>query len=246
LYYFSFAGYAARKHCSRQRLRYQFEGELLSLRKYYAHSPLSHRFITAVWLRSSLITHTPFKENNMKTLHILLLALTFTATAALSSCAYAATPEDLSKDANQALAMLVKANPVAADISKKAKAVLIFPNIVKAGLIFGGAYGEGVLKQDGNVSGYYNSVTASFGWQAGAQSYGYVVFLMSDKAVKYIRETHGWEIGVGPTVVMVNEGVAKNLTSSTLKDDAYAFIFDQQGLMASLSIEGTKISRVNK
>ncbi len=182
----------------------------------------------------------------MKKHYIFLLALTFTALATLSSGAFAATPEDLNKDANQAIAMLVKANPIAADISKKAKAVLIFPNIVKAGLIFGGAYGEGVLKKDGNVSGYYNSVTASFGWQAGAQSYGYVVFLMSDKAVTYISETHGWEIGVGPTVVMVDAGVAKNLTSSTLKDDAYAFIFDQQGLMASLSIEGTKISRIKK
>lgn len=182
----------------------------------------------------------------MKNLHTLLLALTFTALATLSGGTFAATQEDLNKDGNQALSMLVKANPIAADISKKAKAVLIFPNIVKAGLIFGGAYGEGVLKQDGNVSGYYNSVTASFGWQAGAQSYGYVVFLMSDKAVKYINETHGWEIGVGPTVVMVDAGVAKNLTSSTLKDDAYAFIFDQQGLMASLSIEGTKISRIKK
>lgn len=142
--------------------------------------------------------------------------------------------------------MLVKANPIAADISKRAKAVLIFPNIVKAGLIFGGAYGEGVLQQDGKIDGYYNSVTASFGWQAGAQSYGYVVFLMSDKAIKYVRDTHGWEIGTGPTVVMVNEGVAKNLSTSSLKKDAYAFIFDQQGLMASLSIEGTKISRIRK
>lgn len=160
--------------------------------------------------------------------------------------AVADSPENLSKDANQAISMLIQTNPAAEDISRKAKATLIFPNIVKAGLIFGGAYGEGLLKQDGRIEGYYNSVTASFGWQAGAQSYGYVVFLMSDDAVNYIRETHGWEIGIGPTVVMVDAGVAKNLTSSTLKEDAYAFIFDQQGLMASLSIEGTKISHINK
>ncbi len=160
--------------------------------------------------------------------------------------AVADSPENLSKDANQAISMLIQTNPAAEDISRKAKATLIFPNIVKAGLIFGGAYGEGLLKQDGRIEGYYNSVTASFGWQAGAQSYGYVVFLMSDDAVNYIQETHGWEIGIGPTVVMVDAGVAKNLTSSTLKEDAYAFIFDQQGLMASLSIEGTKISHINK
>lgn len=156
----------------------------------------------------------------------------------------AETPEDLNKNADQALHMLTSTNPFAADLSKKAKAVLIFPNIVKAGFVFGGAYGEGVLKQGSQVSGYYNSVTASWGFQAGAQSYAYVVFLMSKKAIKYVHDTHGWEIGTGPTVVVVNEGVAKNLSTSSLKDDAYAFIFDQQGLMASLSIEGTKISRI--
>jgi lipid-binding SYLF domain-containing protein len=64
--------------------------------------------------------------------------------------------------------------------------------------------------------------------------------------VKYVAETKGWEIGVGPTVVVVDEGVAKNLSSSTLKDDAYAFIFDQQGLMAGVSIEGTKISLIKR
>ena len=182
----------------------------------------------------------------IRTIRPFILSLVVGTLATLSSAAFSATPEDLHKDSNQALSMLVKANPIAADISKKAKAILIFPNIVKAGLIFGGAYGEGILKQDDKVDGYYNSVTASFGWQAGAQSYGYVVFLMSDKAIKYVRDTHGWEIGVGPTVVMVDDGVAKNLSTSSLKEDAYAFIFDQQGLMASLSIEGTKISRIKK
>jgi len=103
-----------------------------------------------------------------------------------------------------------------------------------------------VLNKDNTVVGYYNSVSASWGWQAGAESYGYVVFLMSDKAVRYLDESKGWEIGIGPNVVVVNEGAAKNLSSSTLKDDAYAFIFDQQGLMGSLSIEGTKISRIKR
>ena len=180
----------------------------------------------------------------MKILRYLLSLLVAGAFVGLSAGAHAATPADLNNDSSQALSTLVRANPTAAEIEKKAVGVLIFPNIVKAGLIFGGAYGEGVLKVGDKFDGYYNSVTGSFGWQAGAQSYGYVVFLMNDKAVKYIHETHGWEIGVGPTVVMVNAGVAKNLSSTTLKDDAYAFIFDQQGLMASLSIEGTKVSHI--
>jgi lipid-binding SYLF domain-containing protein len=112
--------------------------------------------------------------------------------------------------------------------------------------VFGGSYGEGVMTRGGSFSGYYNSVSASWGWQAGAESYGYVVFLMTDKAVQYLDTSKGWEFGVGPNVVVVNEGIAKNLSTSTMKDDAYAYIFDQQGLMASLSIEGTKISPIKK
>ena len=162
------------------------------------------------------------------------------------SPAWAATAEDLDKDSAQALQTLYKKSPAAESLSKKAKAILVFPKVVKAGLVFGGSYGEGVLMSGGKVTEYFNSVSASWGWQAGAESYAYVVFLMSDKAVKYLETSKGWEFGVGPTVVAVNEGMAKNLSTSTLKDDAYAFVSDQQGLMASLSIEGTKISRIKR
>ena len=158
----------------------------------------------------------------------------------------AATAEDLNKDSRQALQSLYKTQPAAETLSRTAKAVLVFPNIVKAGLVFGGGYGEGELLKGSKVIDYYNSVTGSWGLQIGAQSYGYVVFLMTDKAVRYIEDTKGWEIGVGPTVVVVDEGVAKNLSTSSLKDDAYAFIFSQQGLMAGVSIEGTKISRIKR
>lgn len=164
----------------------------------------------------------------------------------LTSAAQAATAEDLNRDSTQALQTLTQSNGTAASISRNARAVLVFPNIVKAGLIFGGAYGEGTMMKGGRVVDYYNSVTGSWGLQAGAQSYGYVVFLMNDKAVDYVAKSSGWEIGVGPTVVVVDEGMAKNLSTSTLKDDAYAFIFNQQGLMAGVSIEGTKISRINR
>jgi lipid-binding SYLF domain-containing protein len=179
-------------------------------------------------------------------LKMLMVTATSLSLCAISSSAVAATADDLNKDATQALETLYKTNPLAADISKKAKAVLVFPKIVKAGLVFGGSYGEGVLMKGAKPTNYYNSVSASWGLQAGAESFGYVVFLMNDKAVNYLDKSRGWEIGVGPTVVVVNEGVAKNLSSTTLKKDAYAFIFDQQGLMASLSIEGTKISPIKR
>jgi lipid-binding SYLF domain-containing protein len=174
------------------------------------------------------------------------LAVTTLASASLLNNAGAATAEDLNADAKQALQLLYKTNPTAETLSRQAKAILVFPKIIKAGLVFGGSYGEGVLMKGTKVDNYYNSVSGSWGLQAGAQSYGYAVFLMTDKALKYITETKGWEIGVGPTVVVVDEGVAKNLSSSTIKDDAYAFIFDQQGLMAGVSIEGTKISLIKR
>lgn len=179
-------------------------------------------------------------------LNVLLVTAATLSLGALGSRANAATAEDLNKDSAQALQTLYKSNPTAETIGKKAKAMLVFPKIIKAGLVFGGAYGEGVLMKGKQVADYYNSVSASWGLQAGAESFGYVVFLMNDKAVEYLDKSKGWEIGVGPTVVVVNEGVAKNLSTTTAKDDAYAFIFDQQGLMASLSIEGTKISKIKR
>lgn len=182
-------------------------------------------------------------QNRVRTLVLATAAIISMSAMNLAS---AATAEDLEKDSRQALQTLYKAEPVAESLSNTAKAVLVFPNIVKAGLVFGGSYGEGVLIKGAKVVDYYNSVTGSWGLQIGAQSYGYAVFLMTDEAVSYVEKTNGWEIGVGPTVVVVDEGVAKNLSTSSLKDDAYAFIFSQQGLMAGVSIEGTKISRINR
>ena len=184
-----------------------------------------------------------FKRRNILTL---MLATAAIVSMSVMNQANAATAEDLDRDSMQALQTLYKTEPVAKTLSHTAKAVLVFPNIVKAGLVFGGSYGEGVLLEGSKVVDYYNSVTGSWGLQAGAQSYGYAVFLMTDNAVKYLKESKGWEIGVGPTVVVVDEGVAKNLSTSSLKDDAYAFIFSQQGLMAGVSIEGTKISKIDR
>jgi lipid-binding SYLF domain-containing protein len=176
------------------------------------------------------------------------IASSMAITIALASIhtANAATAEDLDKDSRQALQTLNKTHPLAESLSRTAKAVLVFPNVVKAGLVFGGSYGEGELMKGTTVVDYYNTVGASWGLQAGAQSYGYAIFLMTDDAVKYLTESKGWELGVGPTVVVVDEGVAKNLSTSTLQDDAYAFIFSQQGLMAGMSIEGTKVTKIER
>lgn len=191
-------------------------------------------------------THSPANTMRRKFNQVALLGAIALSLALPGIQAQAATAEDLNQDAAQTLHMLYKAHPESEMLSRNAKAVLVFPKIIKAGLVFGGSYGEGVMTREGQSASYYNSVSASWGWQAGAESYAYVVFLMNDKSLQYLEKSKGWEVGVGPTVVVVNEGVAKNLSTSTVKDDAYAFILDQQGLMASLSIEGTKISPIHK
>jgi len=184
----------------------------------------------------------------MRLLKLSVAALALAALPALSACSTTAnspaSQADISTSSSQALNQLIRENPAASAISRQSRAVLVFPSMVKAGLVFGGAYGEGELRKGGQTSGYYTSFTGSWGLQAGAQSYGYAVFLMNDSAIQFLEESDGWEIGVGPTVVVVNAGIAENLSSSTLQDDAYAFIFDQKGLMAGVSIEGTKVTKV--
>jgi lipid-binding SYLF domain-containing protein len=186
------------------------------------------------------------KMTNARTLFLATSIAVAAMSVSLVDRANAATAEDLNREASQALQLLTQSNPAAAALARTAHAVLVFPSIIKAGFVFGGAYGEGVLKHGSVVEGYYNTFTGSWGLQAGAQSYGYAVFLMTDNAVNYLHTSHGLEIGVGPTVVIVDEGVAKNLSTSTLQNDAYAFIFDQKGLMAGVSIEGTKISEIKQ
>lgn len=152
----------------------------------------------------------------------------------------------LEASADAALASLYQQQPSAKLLGDKAKAVLVFPDIVKAGFLVGASYGQGVLSKKGKVTGYYNSFSGSYGLQAGAQSFGYVLFLMSDSAVKYLAKSDGWEIGAGPSVVVLDMGKAKELSTTTMKDDVYAFIFDQKGLMAGIALQGTKISRIHK
>ncbi len=130
-------------------------------------------------------------------------------------------------------------------LREKAKAVLVFPSILKAGFIIGGQGGNGALIENGKTVAYYNIAAASYGLQAGVQEFGYAMFLMTDSARKYIDKSDGWEIGVGPSVVVVDAGAAKSLTTTTAKDDVYAFIFSQKGLMAGIGIQGSKITRIN-
>ncbi|HEY6008977.1 MAG TPA: lipid-binding SYLF domain-containing protein [Geobacteraceae bacterium] len=161
---------------------------------------------------------------------------------------YAASKADIDRDAKAALETLYQSTPAARQLAEKAKGILVFPSIFKGGLIVGAQYGDGALFKNGKVVGYYNSVAGSYGLQAGVQKFGYAMFFMNDAALAYLNKSKGWEIGVGPSVVVVDKESAvafgKSLTTSTLKDDIYAFIFSQKGLMAGLGLQGSKITRI--
>ena len=154
-----------------------------------------------------------------------------------------ASADDLVSQSRRALQQLVAQNPAAAKCKSRAVAVLVFPDVVKAGFILGAQGGQGILLIRGQPSGRYRTVAASYGLQAGVQKYGYALFLMNQKAVNWVNNTRGWEIGTGPSVVIVDKGMARSFTTDTLHSGIYAFTFDQQGLMAGLGLQGSKIMR---
>jgi lipid-binding SYLF domain-containing protein len=159
--------------------------------------------------------------------------------------ASAASASQINRDAKAALADLYADQPKAVKLGDRAKAVLIFPSIVKAGLIIGGQTGNGVLYVKGNVNGYFNISAASFGLQAGAESFSYALFFMKNSALVYLDQSDGWSIGTGPNVVVLDKGAAASMTSTTLTEDVYAIPFGQQGLMGGLSLEGSKITTIH-
>ncbi|HEV3273159.1 MAG TPA: lipid-binding SYLF domain-containing protein [Candidatus Methylacidiphilales bacterium] len=160
----------------------------------------------------------------------------------LSTSLHAATAYELDRDARRALHELYAKNPKAVEIANQSSAMLVFPTIVKAGFIFGAQGGDGVLMSNGVTISYYQTSAVSYGLQAGVQKFGYVLFFMNHKALAYLHKSGGWEIGVGPSIVVVDAGTAKSMSSTTLKKDIYAFIFSQKGLMAGLGLQGTKIT----
>lgn len=170
----------------------------------------------------------------------LLLAL-----AAAATPAHAKSAADIERESGAALQGLLAKNDAARSLARDAKAILVFPSIVKGGFLFGGAFGAGALRVGNRVDGFYRTVSASYGLQAGLQSYGYALFFMNDKALEYFRKSEGWEVGVGPTLVVADAGLSGSLSTTTARSDIYAFFFDQQGLMAGLGLQGTKIFRIH-
>ncbi len=181
----------------------------------------------------------------MKPIAILLAVLSL---AFLPGCALmqSGSPDQaaLQAQAQQALQTLLSNNPAAASVNSQAVAVLVFPSVIKGGFLYGGQTGNGVLFVNRQASGFFNTSAVSYGLQAGLQDYGYALFFMNSDALSYLNKSAGFELGVGPSVVVADEGFAKNYTSTTLTQDVYVFVFNQKGIMAGLGITGSKITQI--
>jgi lipid-binding SYLF domain-containing protein len=179
-----------------------------------------------------------------------LLSVFLMSLLALTGCATGGpltnSATQIDRDVDVALKELYATTPAARALAAKAKGILVFPTILKAGFIGGAQYGGGgALRKNGKTVAYYNTVAGSYGLQAGIQKFGYALFFMTDDSLKYLDKSGGFEVGVGPSVVLVDEGMGKSLTTSTLQDSIYGFIFDQKGLMAGLGLQGSKITRIH-
>ena len=177
----------------------------------------------------------------------ILLVLVFAAGPFLSpNPARAATAAEINRDVKSALEKLYAKSSAARTLGEKAKGILVFPGIVKGGFMVGGQHGEGALLKGGKTAGYYNTVQVSYGLQIGIQKYGYALFLMTDSAMNWIDKSDGWEVGVGPSIVVVDIGAASSTSTTTAQSEIYAFFFDQKGLMGGLGLQGTKITKIKK
>ena len=172
------------------------------------------------------------------------LALTVAAVAA-APAAEARTAAQITAEGSRTLQLLQAREPASRRFARHARGVLVFPSIYKAGLVFGAESGNGVLFVKGRAVGYYNLSGGSWGLQAGAQKFSYVVFFMNDSALRYLRRSAGFAVGTGPSIVVIDKGGSAEANSTTIAKDAYAFPFNGEGLMADLSLQGTKISPIH-
>lgn len=159
--------------------------------------------------------------------------------------ARASDREELTYDGRRALDKLEATESKARFLARRARAILVFPQILKAGFVFGGQTGDGVLLEGGRATGFYNLSGGSWGLQIGGQTFGFALFFMTASSLRYLRESGGFAVGSGPSIVVVNKGGAAAVDTTTLTQDVYAIPFNQKGLMADLTLQGTKITRIH-
>lgn len=167
------------------------------------------------------------------------------AAASVATAAEAASRAQIDARADGTLSQLYATSPKARELVRRARGILIFPRILKAGFVFGGEGGEGVLRIGGRSDGYYSFVAGSFGFQLGAQAYSLAMFFMTRSALDYLRNSQGWALGGGPTIAVIDQGLAASLDTTNLSQPVYAEIFNQKGLMGGLTLNGSKITHIH-
>lgn len=174
---------------------------------------------------------------------LLLLAVVAVNGAAPPS-ALAASATEINIKADAALEKFREKVPGGAEFLGRAKGVLVFPSVIKAGLVFGGEYGEGVLRMGGKPVEYYSTAAASFGFQIGAQSKTLIMVFLESGALSQFRNSSGWKAGVDGSVAVVKWGVGGDINTMDIKDPIVGFVFNNKGLMYNLTIEGAKFTRI--
>jgi len=158
---------------------------------------------------------------------------------------HAATAREIDVSVDVALERFNKEIKGSKELLTIAKGVLVFPSVYKAGFVVGGEYGEGALRIGGKTVDYYNTVAGSFGLQIGAQAKTIIIVFIQQAALDKFRKSEGWKAGVDGSVALINVGAGGSLDTENIKDPIVGFVFGQKGLMANLTLEGTKITRMN-
>ena len=134
----------------------------------------------------------------------------------------------------------------ARELAHKAVGVLVFPSVVKAGFGFGGEYGEGALRIRGRTAGYYNTLSASVGFQLGVQERSVIIMFMTPDALDQFRQTAGWKVGADASVAIITVGIGGSIDTNKITSPVVGFVLDPKGLMYNLTLEGSKISRIRR
>ena len=172
--------------------------------------------------------------------------------SSLAACNTAKTPteaaskrQEINTGVDSALNKLYSSTPGSREQASKAKGILVFPSVIAAGLVVGGEYGEGALREGGKSVGYYKTSTASLGLQIGAQSKAVIMMFMTQEALDKFRASKGWTAGADGSVAVAKTGANGALDTATTNAPIVGFVLTNSGLMANLSFEGTKVSKLD-
>ena len=184
----------------------------------------------------------------MKAFRFLCIGLICLAATTLGTMreGHAESAAEIDAKASAALEALYAKEPATRDLAAKSVAILVFPEIIKAGVLVGGQYGEGALRIGGKTQGYYSIASASFGLQFGGQKYGYAMFILTDAGLQHLKDTRGMELGVGPTIVGGDQGWSRSLGTNDIQGDIAPVFFGQEGVMVGGGVQGSKISPLER